>query len=86
MSTLTLLRAFLAPVGAGTAGAGAGLVWAGLACGLAMYTFLPALPGGLEWEKSVIKTIPSLVSTANGRVGKHDEDYNWTRCLFVCVT
>lgn len=29
-----------------------------------MYTFLPVLPGGLEWEKSVIKTIPSLVNTA----------------------
>lgn len=63
MSTLTLLRAFLAPVGTGAA-AGAGLVWAGLAWGLAMYTFLPVLPGGLEWEKSVIKTMPSLVNTA----------------------
>lgn len=29
-----------------------------------MYTFLPVLPGGLEWVKSVIKTIPSLVNTA----------------------
>lgn len=35
MRTLTLLRAFLAPVGAGAA-AGAGLVWAGLAWGLAI--------------------------------------------------
>lgn len=35
MSTLTLFRAFLAPVGAGAA-TGAGLVCAGLACGLAM--------------------------------------------------
>lgn len=35
ISTLTLLRAFLAPVGAGAA-AGAGFVWAGLTWGLAM--------------------------------------------------
>ena len=69
---MTVFGPFVAPWGAGKV-AGGGLVWAGLAWGLAMYTFLPPLAGGLEWEKSVMKTIPSLVSTARDRERLHED-------------